>query len=599
MELFGYVCSPLCRAKAVARGLNIPVYPLQKSVVEARRWRLIALIGWGIGAGILALAGIWFWYAWFGSVPKLAYSLALPEMARSGVVRLVDRDQLVFLHGGKLRRVDMGRNLVVWAVTVVDKAEFATRADAALKAMVKEQERRMETDEDAEAAKLPSRDALMEAMAAETMARLKLQVDSRNLWIISGATRTQYDWGTGRTLQTSAIEGREGDNPPPLDSGDNPELNYAERLTLPALVAGSRHQQQVNAQLPGTTAPKAGRAEPNRAQPEPGGTRVVAAADGSVQFTVTLVERKLVAREAMKPTPKKFALEEGVSAGNSMTVAGEMLNEMQRERGSTVTEDLSRYRVSVRRANAGSVAWTGEVTGPPTFHALRTVDLITAGASVIALDHENNMLWQADLNFPVTGVSSAGTTNTSRGQSGFGPCVEQGNTIFVYDAGSLAAFDRGTGKAHWRLPSVGIRGLWFDEKGMVYIDTTTAGLDSVRYSKQINLSEPAAAQILKVDPATGKTLWRQTGAGHIRALWKREIYTVENRLGGNEGGSDLLPRGEDEQPGFVHIRQIDTGSGKVTWEHAQRRGALDVQCRENSIQLLFPKEVQHLKFLVW
>src|SRR3989442_5753541 len=39
MELFGYVCSPLCKAKAESRGIEIPVYEGQKSVVEARLWR--------------------------------------------------------------------------------------------------------------------------------------------------------------------------------------------------------------------------------------------------------------------------------------------------------------------------------------------------------------------------------------------------------------------------------------------------------------------------------------------------------------------------------------------------------------------------------
>src|SRR6266850_93827 len=39
MELFGYVCSPLCKAKANSHGIDIPVYEGQSSVVEARAWR--------------------------------------------------------------------------------------------------------------------------------------------------------------------------------------------------------------------------------------------------------------------------------------------------------------------------------------------------------------------------------------------------------------------------------------------------------------------------------------------------------------------------------------------------------------------------------
>jgi len=39
MELFGYVCSPLCKAKAGSHGIDVPVYACQKSVMEARAWR--------------------------------------------------------------------------------------------------------------------------------------------------------------------------------------------------------------------------------------------------------------------------------------------------------------------------------------------------------------------------------------------------------------------------------------------------------------------------------------------------------------------------------------------------------------------------------
>jgi hypothetical protein len=38
MELFGYVCSPLCRAKAESNGINVPVFAGQKSVIEGKMW---------------------------------------------------------------------------------------------------------------------------------------------------------------------------------------------------------------------------------------------------------------------------------------------------------------------------------------------------------------------------------------------------------------------------------------------------------------------------------------------------------------------------------------------------------------------------------
>src|SRR6059036_1501512 len=49
MELFGYVCSPLCKAKADSHGIQIPVYAGQKSLVEARLWRRVRWLAWGVG----------------------------------------------------------------------------------------------------------------------------------------------------------------------------------------------------------------------------------------------------------------------------------------------------------------------------------------------------------------------------------------------------------------------------------------------------------------------------------------------------------------------------------------------------------------------
>src|SRR5208283_2891682 len=83
MELFGYVCSPLCKAKADSHGIEIPVYAGQKSVIETRRWRRMGLIAGGIGAVAAVVLGFWFWYAWFGSVPKPIFSVRFDEPAYS------------------------------------------------------------------------------------------------------------------------------------------------------------------------------------------------------------------------------------------------------------------------------------------------------------------------------------------------------------------------------------------------------------------------------------------------------------------------------------------------------------------------------------
>src|ERR1039457_2573176 len=44
LALFGYFCSPLCKGKAEAQNLDVPVYAGRKDLVEARFWRKTGLI---------------------------------------------------------------------------------------------------------------------------------------------------------------------------------------------------------------------------------------------------------------------------------------------------------------------------------------------------------------------------------------------------------------------------------------------------------------------------------------------------------------------------------------------------------------------------
>src|SRR5438132_5318948 len=75
MELFGYVCSPLCKAKADSHGIDVPIYEGQRSFKQARMGRRIAWSAGAVGAVVAALLGFWFWYAWFGSAPRVAFSM--------------------------------------------------------------------------------------------------------------------------------------------------------------------------------------------------------------------------------------------------------------------------------------------------------------------------------------------------------------------------------------------------------------------------------------------------------------------------------------------------------------------------------------------
>jgi len=277
---------------------------------------------------------------------------------------------------------------------------------------------------------------------------------------------------------------------------------------------------------------------------------------------------------------------------------------MQRDgEGSTVEEDESRYQVTVRRPG-GAPAWTGEVTGPPSLLVLKTVDLVAAGKGLIALDKSSKKRWESKLNFPVRGGGASEDLDVPPSEGGglslgAGPCVEQGDTLYVIDQGMLTSFALADGNVRWRLPSVGIAGLWFDAAGMMYVNTTTADPDSIKYSKQIDVSRKTQSQVLKVDPGSGRTVWTARNEGMVTYIWDN-TSTCESSAGDDDDEEAALLgiRTGFEIPAHIRLRRLDAGSGRVLWEHYQPRYPLDVHFDRNTIQFLFKKEVQHLRFIV-
>ena len=157
----------------------------------------------------------------------------------------------------------------------------------------------------------------------------------------------------------------------------------------------------------------------------------------------------------------------------------------------------------------------------------------------------------------------------------------------------LTAFDLATCNARWRLPSVGVVGLFFDDKGMLYVNTTTTDPESIKYSRQIDITQKTDAVLLKIDPQTGRTLWSVKPGGFISYLSGKFIYTVQAVDPGDDNGSVT----GIQLPAFMRIRRINPSNGRVLWEYSQERAPLDVQFKDNAIQIVFKKEVQVLKYL--
>lgn len=367
-------------------------------------------------------------------------------------------------------------------------------------------------------------------------------------------------------------------------------LSLPQQIALPAVLAVNRGQERALAEMNGT--------DGNRPAADFDAADqfvLIPARDGYVQFSSRLLEQRLLERKAVKAPPKKSALDGPVSVTASAEVANEIFGEMQRDAGGdTVLEDQSRYQVKVRRADGQAAEWTAEVIGRPALFPLQTVNVVTANQRIIALGKNNLKLWESPLTYNVV----AGARDGEAATTGQGPCVERDNLLIVFDQGVLSAFDLQTGNARWRVPSVGISGLFFDPQGMMYVNSTTAGPDSIKYSRQIDVTARTSGLILKIDPRAGKTLWAREVRGGISYLSGKFIYALESYQAyeDEDGEGPRLQIGLATES-FVRIRRLNPANGKDLWTHFQSRAPLAVKFDHNTIQLVFKKEVQVLKFL--
>jgi hypothetical protein len=613
MNLFGHICSPLCRARAETQNIEVPVFAGQKTVAEARYWRKVGLIG-GLAA-VLAVAGLgfWTWYAWIGSVPHTIFSVHFDDVAYTGESRLCGTNQIVFLHGGTLARYDIKSGKEVWSQVLVTPQQIA---DA-----VARENQLQPTDR--------SQPRIPESQLEEWAARdlegpLQLHVSGEDVWVSTPGKLTHYDWNTGKMLQEIPLAVGAGGFTarsqttaglplaPGTDAGQpmNPakvgeqaqNLGLAGRIALPALLANSAEQARLQAELNDENQPRSTASpvqQPRPVENETGQFTLIPSQYGYVEFAVRLLKSDIVTRQAMKAPSGKSALSGNLSTANESAAANEILNEMQRSRGGgTVQEDESLYQVSLRRPDStGPADWIGEIIGPPALFPLKTVNVLTAGKTFIVFDKTNKKLWQATLTYDVPDGNRA--ANREASPFGEGPCVEHGNTLYVFDQAVLTAFDLMTGNARWRLPTVGVVGLFFDDHGMLYVNTTTADPENIRYSRQIDISQKIQADLLKIDPQSGKTLWDTKPGGFISYLSGDFFYTVQiyNPTEEETKMADLA--GITPNPAHVWIRRINPGNGHVMWEYYQAdKGAiLNVQFKDNSIELVFKKEVDVLKYL--
>ena len=649
MELFGYFCSPFCKSKAASESLKVPEYAGLGASVEARFWRKTGLIMKGIALLVFLLVGLAIWYNFFLAMPHPVFSRHFDDRAAVGQSRQVDPDQLVFIHGATFARYDLKTKTAVWSHDLFTQSDVdqvvAQMAQAESDSPHKTGQdtlQRMAREELESAYSLLGAGKYVWLASLNTLTRYDwdsgapLQTislgDDRGEFVAgdgellvlresptgakfithinyaTGDARTEEFHENGKMMLTTRTPADTGTGLPsaagnpgqPLDPGKVADqaqnLTTPARLALPALLANSLHQQALDKEMQDDRDPQ----KPRRTDPQTGldaeEFTLVPGPNGYVQYTVKLLEKRITTRVAMKAPPSKHVLDGDLTAGQGVEAENELLNEMQRANGGDkVTEDNSRYQITVLRPDAADApAWTGEVVGPPVVYSQKTVNVIAAGSSVTVLDKQNKKLWTASLTYPVAPHREGpnGTDSTL----GEGPCVEYGDTLYVIDQAVLTAFDLATGNARWRLPSVGILGIFFDDQGHIYVNTTTANLDKIKYARQIDVAEAIDAVLVKVDAATGKNLWTAKTGGYAAYVSGPFVYTFQAHDQVIDDMASDLTSGL-QKPSFMKLVRINPKNGQTLWEHDEGRAPVDVRFDKNQIFLVFHKEVQVLKFM--
>ncbi len=603
LNLFGYFCSPLCKNKSEQLGKDVPVFAGKGSEVESRFWRKMSLIFGGIGLVITGVIGFWGWYAFYGSRPHAVFSQHFDQKSFYGSSQIVDQNQFVFLHGGTLARYDLKAKKMIWTHEVISQKNYEDAIAA-------------ETQADANSS-YHTVSTKLEKYARQSLEReLELQVDGEKIWVAKGAKATRYDWLTGNVAEAKTIAPKNffgedeggglpldpnGDSSKPLDANkvaaQAQNLKLQGQLALPALLANARNQQQLANELKdGQTV----NANKKTMTEENSITTIVPSQNGDWQFTIRLLERKIISRSAMKAPPKKSALEGEVNQAKTMEIANETLNEMQRNAGGDVVEeDMSRYQVSLqKKGEAETTAWTGEVVGSPQLFPLKTVNVIVAGKGVMVLDLENKKRWTATLTYVVPGAVSEMEEHIS--QFGAGPCVEQGNTLYIFDQAVLTAFELSNGNARWRLPSVGVMGLFFDGQSNVLVNTTSGSPDDIKYSRQIDVTKTTDAIVQKISPQSGKILWTAKPAGHISYVSGNIIYATQVYDSGYDPDEDDngMMAGL-QKPDYLRIVRLDPKTGRELWVYDEQRAPSSVRFTGSYIELVFKREVQVLSYLAF
>ena len=144
-------------------------------------------------------------------------------------------------------------------------------------------------------------------------------------------------------------------------------------------------------------------------------------------------------------------------------------------------------------------------------------------------------------------------------------------------------------------------GLFFDDQDNIYVNTTTASPDTLKYVNQIDINRSDNNIAMKIDPRNGKVLWKADPLiGLISYVSGPYLFSTRSyRADTDESSGPYTADSIAGRSSFLSIKRINPKTGKAMWEYSDDRAPLEMRFDGNIIRLVFRKEVQVLRFLTF
>lgn len=603
MQSFGYLCSINCRYRAEQEGIRVPKYKLQKGETEKTELHKTLAITGAVALVVALLVGGWLWFIFAGSKPKTFYTL--PVSGKGGVqARFLGPEQILLFKPNEVALHNIKTKKNTWVTPLEDPKPAPAPAPPPVKKPLKKGAP-IESDEEGDS-DFSSSDSSIQAAPV---------FSGDDVWLCLSHRAVCLDLKTGAVKHTVLFRGRlsaftPGESSLLLVSEPVPGRKNVTQIALATgeaktteVVSSLREKAPAAKELPPEVLPTAALllryeiegAEKGHPSIYKFSSEFFPAGQNLVEMQVKLLELKVATVNTMKKAGPSQINADTRASTSSRAVLEEISNEIKRNRGGGFKRvDESRYAVLLRRtAEPGAADWSGEVAGMPVFFPQKTVDVLVAGKMLYVFDKQNKKIGESQLQYPVDDHFTSGSYR------GAGPCAETNNTLFVYDKGVLMAFDLPGVSVRWRLTSVGIGRIQFDEKGMLYVNTTTATPEDIQYSEQIKVQDAIRSIVLKVDPKSGKTLWKSDQYGEGCFLTGKFVYMTDASRGGVamilavEEAFETPSRGS----GSLNIFRVNPANGKQWWWFNRKGAPEGIDFCNNRILLQYADEIQVMKFI--